>query len=163
MAATVTAQNFFSNPFSDQGHARVHLCVWMALLALLFLVDGTTRRKMTTETTSTRALNAAGATEVTTVDVYERRVTLADRFRRAVRAARLNFLLLFTATLVSVLGHGATSGTVALLWIALAIGVLWVVTDLAVDIPLVRFVYSLGVFTLVLIIWGLSFRSNHAT
>jgi hypothetical protein len=79
------------------------ILIWMLMLMLLYLVDGQ-RKRPAQSMTSARPVEGRPVTEVTTIDVYDKPNSWADKFRRAVRAARLSFILLLSATLITALG-----------------------------------------------------------
>ncbi|ORZ36998.1 hypothetical protein BCR44DRAFT_28961 [Catenaria anguillulae PL171] len=135
------------------------MLLWMLMLLILYMVAGSRKRQPATMT-SARPVEGRPMTEVTTVEVYEKQNTMADRFRRAVRAARLNFILIFSATVITALGYGPTGGTVAMTWVAFAVGCLWVLAELFTDSHWLRLICSLIIFPLVAIIYGLAFRSR---
>ncbi|KAI9215752.1 hypothetical protein BC828DRAFT_419335 [Blastocladiella britannica] len=84
----------------------------------------------------------------------------AGRMRRAVRAARLVFLLLLSSTVITALGYGASGGSVALVWVSFGIGMVWVVTELVADSHWLRLLYSAMLFPLVAVVFGLAYRSR---
>ncbi|KNE63938.1 hypothetical protein AMAG_09001 [Allomyces macrogynus ATCC 38327] len=134
------------------------LIVWMTMLLLLYLVAGPKTKKPAASMASARNVEGRPITEVTTVDVYEEANTWEARFKRAVRAARLNFILLLAACVITALGYGPSGGTVALQWIAFAIGALWVLVELFSNSHWLRLLWAVCIFPLIVIIWGLAFR-----
>ncbi|KAJ3374121.1 hypothetical protein GGF31_008337 [Allomyces arbusculus] len=134
------------------------LIVWMTMLLLLYLVAGPKTKRPAASMASARNVEGRPITEVTTVDVYEEANTWESRFKRAVRAARLNFILLLSAAVITALAYGPSGGTVALQWIAFAIGALWVLVELFSNSHWLRLLWAVSIFPLIVIIWGLAFR-----
>ncbi|KAI9151070.1 hypothetical protein H9P43_009685 [Blastocladiella emersonii ATCC 22665] len=162
---TVSATSFLGGTDYESGKQRsmwvaafTALVVWMAMLLMLYLVAGS--RKRQPATSMARPVEGRPLTEVTTVDTYEKASPWGDKFRRAVRAARLTFLMVFSTTVITALGFGPTGGTVAILWVAFAIGALWSLAELFTDSHWMRLVMSLMLFPLVIITWALAFRSR---
>jgi len=179
LGATVGAAQFLGGTNFESGRQRAMwisaftaMVLWMFLLLLNYIFDKTQghgRRRRKGETyTSARPVAGAPVTEVTSAEVYETGKGGAhadygqwnDRWHRAARAARTNFILIFSACTITALGYGPSGSTIALVWIAFGIGALWGVLELLVDNHWVRVLLSLGHFTLIIIIYSLAFRSR---
>ncbi|KAJ3362816.1 hypothetical protein GGF31_001323 [Allomyces arbusculus] len=134
------------------------LLLWMLMLLLLYVVGGRKSKRPATTMATARNVEGRPLTETTTVDVHEEEKTWPARFKRAVRAARLNFLLLLSAAVITALGFGPSGATLALQWIAFAIGVLWVLVELFSNSHWLRLLWAICTFPLIIAIWGLAFR-----
>ncbi|KNE61499.1 hypothetical protein AMAG_18641 [Allomyces macrogynus ATCC 38327] len=129
--------------------AYTSLLVWQVLLLALYLFAGTRSRS-----DEIAAITAAGG------QVNPKESVWADKCRRAVRAARTNFILVLSAVVVTALGFGPTAATVTLTWVAFALGALWLVAEFVTDSHWLRLVMSVLHFPLIAVVWGLAFRSR---
>ncbi|KAL7747535.1 hypothetical protein RI367_007127 [Sorochytrium milnesiophthora] len=164
----------------------IHMLVWMLMLVAYWLADGVAERRTarhhstfvrsstamptpsaaaTEDGSATRPLlgrdSTAGMSGVIPTEAYlDKHFTWVARFKRAVRAARLNFLLIFTATVVTVLGYGTTPATVVLVWVGFGLGAIWTVAELFMNSAWMREIMGWMVFVSTGIVWGMAFRSR---
>ncbi|KAI9140273.1 hypothetical protein BKA69DRAFT_1081139 [Paraphysoderma sedebokerense] len=148
---------FISGPSYANGNPRAmwvatytSFILWLFHLIVLYLVSGLGSRK----TRDDRNTAAVGADD--RVDKVEN--TWYARIKRATKVARHLFFILFSTTVITVLGYGATGGTVTLLWIIFGVGIVWALAELFISSSWLREVMAWIMYPLAVIIWGLSFR-----
>jgi len=129
------------------------LILWLFLLLLTFLFGGMGSRKTTRDERGTAAIPDGSDMKGTN--------TMFGRVKRAMKASRHLFLLLFVTTVFTVLGFGATAGTSTLLWIVFGLGLVWVLVELAINNGFVREIMGWLIYPLIVIIWGLAFRNSN--
>lgn len=122
--------------------------IWLVWMLLKFFLDG--MRGRVREEQSTLNPDEPRGDKYTT--------TMLEKVKRSTKAARHLFFLLFSSTVITVLGYGASAGTSALLWIAFGVGVVWLLAELAIDSSWLREFLGWIIYPLLVIIWGLAFR-----
>lgn len=140
------------------------LVIWFTTHLLLYLVDfiypKTKKRKEAHLSGVSRQGDITTLHMEPTVEHRKEGRGFVKRFKRAVKAARFNFILLVTTAIITALGFGPSGGAIALIWIAFGVGAIWVLTEYFFYSPLLREVYLLILFPLYVIIWGLAFRES---
>ncbi|KAJ1500079.1 hypothetical protein HMI56_004044 [Coelomomyces lativittatus] len=140
------------------------LVIWLTTHLILYLVDFIYPKTKKRKEAHLSGVSRQG--DITTLHMeptLEKRPEgrgLIKRFKRPVKAARFNFILLATTAIITALGYGPSGGVIALQWIMFATGVLWVISEYFLYSPLLRELYILVIFPLIVITWGLAFRSS---